>query len=236
MIVYLISCIITGKQYIGQTRQALNARWLGHCSKKSGCTYLSRAIKKYNRKNFSIVEIGRYSTQQDLNDAEEYFVDYYNCRSPNGYNLKAGGGARGEVHEDARKRQAIAQTGRKHPKETRKKMSAWQIGKIVSKETRKKLSVAATDKHYNLGKPFTKTRKRNISKALKGRKCSEQHKKAISEGHIGLTPWNKGIPHTKKTKAKLSKLLRGRKKSALARYNMREAWKKRKNGKEKISK
>ena len=41
----------SGKNYIGQTKQAFNERWKGHCKKSSNCLLLKRAIQKYGREN-----------------------------------------------------------------------------------------------------------------------------------------------------------------------------------------
>lgn len=91
MVIYCIVNKISGKYYIGQTSKSLEYRWSQHCQPSSKCYGLSGAIKKYGKENFSIGIVGEYKTQEDLNNAEEYFIDYYNCLAPNGYNLTTGG-------------------------------------------------------------------------------------------------------------------------------------------------
>ena len=43
----------------------------------------------------------------------------------------------------------------------------------------------------------------------KGRKCSEETKKRMSESHIGKTPWNYGKKHSEEWKQKISQSLKG---------------------------
>lgn len=91
MIVYRIVNKITCEEYIGKTTRELSRRWLEHTQKQTDCVRLSRAIKKYGKQNFIVQELGKYTTLEDLNNAEEYFISFYNTLSPNGYNLITGG-------------------------------------------------------------------------------------------------------------------------------------------------
>lgn len=92
MIIYLITNTINGKQYVGQTVRTLHRRWIAHCSKNSrGCTALSRAIQKYGRESFTQTILSVCTFLDELNDAERYFIEYYQTLSPNGYNLTIGG-------------------------------------------------------------------------------------------------------------------------------------------------
>ena len=81
MILYKITNKINGKIYIGQTIQTLKARLWRHF-KKDSKSAISLAIKKYGRDNFSIEELDSYKTLEDLNNAEEYYIDWFNCLVP----------------------------------------------------------------------------------------------------------------------------------------------------------
>lgn len=82
--------------------------------------------------------------------------------------------------EEARKRIGEKSRGRKHTQATKDYLS--------------KISKGKKPKNIDLflSLPKTKEWNENISKALTGKKLSEEHKKAISDSHKGCTPWNKG--------------------------------------------
>lgn len=90
MVIYKITNKITGKCYIGQTIMTLQKRWQAHNYSKR-CYILNAAIKKHGKENFLVEEIASYTNLEDLNNAEEYYIDWYNCLTPNGYNLTIGG-------------------------------------------------------------------------------------------------------------------------------------------------
>ena len=93
MIIYKITNKINGMIYIGQTINNLDKRWKAHCrfGKNNTTSYVSNAIQKYGINAFCVEEIGSYSNLEDLNNAEEYFIDWFNCLVPNGYNIRLGG-------------------------------------------------------------------------------------------------------------------------------------------------
>jgi group I intron endonuclease len=92
MIIYKITNRINGKIYIGQTIQLLWKRWSRHREQSRTHNHLfARALKKYGYENFSLVTLGRYENMSDLNNAEIYYISYYNCITPNGYNIDVGG-------------------------------------------------------------------------------------------------------------------------------------------------
>jgi group I intron endonuclease len=88
MFVYLITNKISGKRYVGQTVDAVPIRFQGHCHKG---TVLHTAIKKYGRDQFVVETLGSYSSRQEMNEAEAYFISFYDCMVPKGYNLTSGG-------------------------------------------------------------------------------------------------------------------------------------------------
>ena len=92
MIVYKITCLANNKVYIGQTVQSLEKRFNAHTYKGSGCTKIYRAIQKYGRENFIIEELESCNSMDNLNKAEEYWIDKYNSTNDKfGYNLTSGG-------------------------------------------------------------------------------------------------------------------------------------------------
>ena len=153
MLIYKITNKITGKSYVGQTIEDLKVRWSKHYYAKSNCPYLNRAIKKYGKDAFSVEEIGKYTNLEDLNNAEQYYIEWFNCMAPNGYNLSGGGLNGGKRHLDTKLKISISNTGKKRSKESKKRMSLAHLnkpnpnkgnceGRILSEETRNKMSIA----------------------------------------------------------------------------------------------
>jgi group I intron endonuclease len=120
MIIYKITNKLNGKIYVGQTIRSLQERWRCHqCSE--ACTHLHRAIKKYGVENFIVEQIDVATNREELNLKEQYWIEHYNCISPNGYNLQ-NGGKHFNVSAETRERLSVALTGRKLSEETKRKI------------------------------------------------------------------------------------------------------------------
>lgn len=109
--VYKIVNKLNGIIYIGQTQKNLDIRFKEHCKKTNGCTYLRNAIQKHEKNNFSISLLGIYPSRLDADDAEQYFIDFYNSLAPNGYNLTSGGNSRKEFSIIAKEKLSLARKG-----------------------------------------------------------------------------------------------------------------------------
>ena len=88
--IYIIRNKINGKIYIGQ---AINSkeRWYHHCNNaEKPCPNgaIDNAIKKYGKENFTLEVIERV---ENYNEREKYWIKFYDCKIPNGYNIKDGG-------------------------------------------------------------------------------------------------------------------------------------------------
>lgn len=97
--VYLIENKINGHKYVGLTTTSVEARWASHKCETSTCTYLHKALKKYGIDNFIVIELASSWSKGDLEELESWFILYYNCAAPNGYNLTTGGGFHGKQCE-----------------------------------------------------------------------------------------------------------------------------------------
>ena len=132
---YMLKNKINGKIYIGQTIRPIKRRLEEHRSGQNNkCRALFSAIKKYDWENF---EKDYYECpDEDLNFDEELLVREMMTISPNGYNLREGGGSRG-----------------KHSKESKQKMRAAALGKTCSEETKQRCKEAKAGKNNpNYGK------------------------------------------------------------------------------------
>lgn len=158
MLIYKITNTLNGKVYIGQTTESLQKRWSRHTSryhKKN--MYISRAINKYGKENFTIEIIHVCNSIDELNEREIFYINEYNSLSPNGYNLVVGGN-NSKMSEDVKLKisnshKKMWSNGRQISDETRKKLSESHKGWIPSEETRDKWRKAFSGK-----KPSEKTR------------------------------------------------------------------------------
>jgi group I intron endonuclease len=113
--IYILTNIINGKQYIGQTTRSIDVRLSEHLNsvKKNSNNLFHRAIRKYGIENFHIecLEV----SDKLVNLWEKHLVKRWSSKSPNGYNLTYGGeGSTGFVHtEEMRRKNSIANKGRK---------------------------------------------------------------------------------------------------------------------------
>ena len=206
MIIYKITNKINGKVYIGQTIHSLQHRWREHCYSSSGCLGIRSAIEKYGKENFIVEQIDVACDRDELDLKEQYWIEFYNCISPNGYNLKSGG-KHTILSEESRKKlseklkgknvgkkrteewkQHLRElnTGRKHTEESRKKMSEAQsgekhhmFGKHHSEESRRKMSESRRGgKNHNFGKKISLESRKKMSESKKGMYALEKHPKA----------------------------------------------------------
>lgn len=182
----------SGKSYIGQTNN-LNRRVTEHQSKNSGCTVFSSAIKKHGFQNFTQETLKENLTVDAANHWEEIFIREHNTISPNGYNLRSGGG-NSEIHESTKIKLSKLMSGEKNH----------QFGKTQSEETKNKRSNAVSgEKHPQFGKPKSKETKEKISKSLTGKKMNPDALLAMTIRMQTNHPM-KGRSHSEDSKKRMS--------------------------------
>jgi len=136
--IYLVTNIINGKQYVGQTIVIKNK--IGH-----GLA-INNAYKEYGKRNFIYkILASNINNKNTLNYLERFWIKAFNTKTPNGYNIESGGSG----HSNHRKGLPAWNKGLKTPKETILKLSLAKIGKvsprkgvILSDETKTKISIA----------------------------------------------------------------------------------------------
>jgi len=175
--IYMITCCVTGKQYIGQTQclsksksgiyiqRGSEKRWDTHLyySKNDigkGCPYLIESIKTYGVHNHQIKPLFICLTEQ----ADYYEVKYirqYNTQVPNGLNLMKGG-KKAPLAEETKQKLSQSKKGKycgelnpmfgkSHSLTTLEKMRQSQLGKILPRAQKDKMSKAHT-KNKEVGK------------------------------------------------------------------------------------
>jgi group I intron endonuclease len=183
MFIYLITNIITGKYYVGQTTRTVQVRWKKHIheAKTNNKKYLSRAIQKYGSDNFRVDVLCKCPDKRALNDCEKFFIKMLGSSKPSfGYNMTLGGEGL-VVTEELRERLRLLKIGKpKGPRseEHRANLSKSHLGLKMSEESK----VKNRDAHFGkkLG-PMPQQTKDKISKANKGK-----------------TPWSKTPEESRK--------------------------------------
>jgi group I intron endonuclease len=141
--IYMVRNRANGKVYVGLTTGTIRRRWIDHkASAKCGRgRYFAAAIRKYGPDNFTIVELGRAFSNDELDDMEKRSIWAHESTDPEyGYNLLPGGGSAGLSSDETKAKQAAASKNRS--KELRAKVSATLTGQKRTPETRAKMSAA----------------------------------------------------------------------------------------------
>ena len=157
--IYKILCLVTGKPYVGKTKQKLEKRMAQHrYDSRKGSIGLGAAIRKYGWKNFT-VEVIETCPVEKLNEREIFWIKEIGSKAPNGYNLTDGGEGLKGCTQGTRAKMSETQKiigsrppsfkGKHHSVEARAKLSkagkgkpSHKKGKPLSAETRAKMSVS----------------------------------------------------------------------------------------------
>ena len=93
MIIYKITNRVNNKVYIGLTTETLQKRWSGHLQVYKTCErHLYQSMRKYGIDNFTIEEIDKADSFDELGELERKYIKEYNSQNPEkGYNITAGG-------------------------------------------------------------------------------------------------------------------------------------------------
>lgn len=180
MIIYKIENKTNGKVYIGQTIQKLQERIYRHTSTRSKSA-ISLAIRKYGLDNFEVSTIQTCESQEELNAAEYYWVNHYDCISPKGYNLKEGGGSKGKFSDEVKKKLSESHIGQYISEERRQKVSEQFKGRVFSEEHLAKIAEAKA----NWSEERRLEVRNRMSLAKLGTIPSEESKKKMSIAKLG---------------------------------------------------
>jgi len=185
--VYEIKNLIDSKKYIGFCSKTPDTSLNYYGSGK----LINHAIKKYGKENFQKTILKEFNNELDSRLYEEYLIKKYNAiNNPEYYNLTKGG--YGGFSENCKKRQQSV--------EARRKISEANTGRFVSAETRKKLhDKLKGTKPWNTGIPRSEETKRKLSKALKNKSLTDQHRKNISAAQKGREYKISTCPHCGKS-------------------------------------
>lgn len=131
MYVYLLTNLINGKGYVGQTTKSLEERFKGHVAHSKSKTRVHRgkiagAIAKYGPENFRISLLEECTDLVSLNASETKWIERLNTIGA-GYNITIGGD-HVPIADETKQKLRHHFLGRKLSQETREKMRASRLG------------------------------------------------------------------------------------------------------------
>ena len=182
MIIYKATNRINGKVYIGQTVRSLQERMAEH--ERHTKTAFDKALNKYGPEAFDVEQIDSAADMDELNQKESYWISFYDCIVPKGYNMCEGGGNTKGFHhsEDSRRKMSEAKAssylgesnpffGKAHSEEAKKKMSAKRKGMAhMTPEAVQRVRVAhykAKVKNVETGEVFDSVKEAALKYGLK---------------------------------------------------------------------
>jgi group I intron endonuclease len=172
--IYLISCLVNQKTYIGQTK-SIKKRIAQHQNNlKKGNhpnQHLQNAYNKYGVDFFVFrpIEYLEDSTLEQLTEREQYWIDFFDSMNKEkGFNQKEAG-LTGKHTEEAKQKMREVASGRLMSEEAKQKISEARKGKTLSEEHKQKIGKASTGNTYCKGCKRTEETKRKISEAMKAK-------------------------------------------------------------------
>lgn len=144
MYVYVLRNGVNGKCYVGQTIQEPNKRFnqhRHHANYEENGMIVSRAIEKYGWCNFEKYILQVCERQDDLDNAERYWIERYNSLAPNGYNIDRGGNGRGSRHKLTEEHKTAISKGSTHHKPSAEHKAAISAAQVGRKRTPKEIAI-----------------------------------------------------------------------------------------------
>jgi len=192
MIIYKAENKVNGKVYIGQTIKNIDKRISEHLKSEYSCGIVFRnALKKYGIQSFEISIIDKGESREELNEKEKYWIKFYNCKVPDGYNLTNGGnGIIGYIFTpEVRKKIGDSIRGKKNPIH-----SEWMKKNNPNKklEVREKMGSPGKS-NGRFGKHWSEEERKMISEKTKQGMKNSRAAEKISKKCKGRIPWNKKL-------------------------------------------
>lgn len=182
-VVYCVTNKINGKQYIGKSIYSMQKRKRNHendaVKMVDSSPIFHRALRKHGKDNFDWEILFRGNNEEILLKVEIDFIKEENTKKPNGYNI-LDGGCIGN---------GKPMLGFKHSEETKRKMSKKAKEKFQSMSEEDILEqIKIMNKAREglpgprLGAVVSAETRVKMSKAQKGKKLTEEHKKNVGIG------------------------------------------------------
>lgn len=160
-VVYIVTNLVNGKFYVGQTKRTAGDRWSLHKAdaRRGSTSYFHKAIRKHGYDAFDVQVAATASSREELLRLERLWILATGAHR-RGYNLSTGG------------------EGAAHNREVIERMAAKLRGRRLSDAHRAKLSAIGR------GRPQTQAHRAARSAALKGRQVpTEACRLAVAEAN-----------------------------------------------------
>ena len=100
--IYLLTCDINGKAYVGQSLDYKNRMQLHKSAAKNPKQDIAHAIREYGWENFTKDTLIDNVPKDELNDLEIHYIAVKNTFGPGGYNRTKGGGGAGVLNHSVK--------------------------------------------------------------------------------------------------------------------------------------
>lgn len=132
MIIYKFTNKITGKEYVGCSRLSMQDRLQAHLDKANlEKSHFQRSLRKNGVEAFDYCVIDTAETEAEMFEKETFWIKFYNCIAPNGYNLTEGGKGGATMTAEVKAKISATKTGVPNPK---------LKGRVISEEQRIQIS------------------------------------------------------------------------------------------------
>lgn len=218
--VYLVTCLSTGKRYVGITIRGYLNRWKKHLAQsKTKGTGLHEDIYKFGEDAFKIevIESKQYVNRDRLAKwlfkRERYWISYYDTYL-NGYNLTEGGDGIAGVHKSKVLKSLMSEMMKdlyeRHPEE-RVKRTQRAHEEAQKPESRKRMSELQKKRYEEMTEEERLKHSESIKQGMD--KLPTETKERIKKTQFkkGQETWNKGLETPDEVKKKISDSCKGRK-------------------------
>lgn len=115
--IYKLTNKLNRKSYIGLTTKTLSERFEAHSGRAiSEKSAVQKAIRKYGKENFSIIEIDNANSKEELIAKEIFWIKEFNTFNGFGYNLTFGGDGIINMSQEIKDKISKTKKGKSIPK------------------------------------------------------------------------------------------------------------------------
>lgn len=190
--IYLVTCITSGKSYVGMTTKPIEVRFSQHVyNANRGIQYpFYSAIRKHGERSF-VLSLLEVVDIDKLGEAETKWISELQTMTF-GYNLRPGGNGCIEMSNDTKQKLSNAFKGRPLEEETKQKISKSLSGRHLSQEVRDKIrhglsrpECVERRRKLSTGKRHTRTALDKISKRSRERWTDDAYRNKMCESRKG---------------------------------------------------